>query len=202
MQFLLDGAPLGDADLESPYEVAWPTLAVANGTHELAALARDGAGPETTAVAVNVTVLNDLAPPTVALASPAAGTTVHGTITVTATAGDDIGVSSVQFLLDGASLGAPDSDAAVRSGLADAGGDQRRPRVDRRGARRRRARDDRRGRECDGAQRRGGPDGGADESRGGATVGGTVTVAATAADDIGVTSVQFLLDGAPLGARR
>ena len=31
------------------------------------------------------------------------------------------------------------------------------------------------------------------------TIGGTVTIAATAADDVGVTSVQFLLDNEPLG---
>ena len=37
VQFLLDGAPLGADDTEPPYEVAWPTLAVANGAHALTA---------------------------------------------------------------------------------------------------------------------------------------------------------------------
>ncbi len=47
-------------------------------------------------------MLNDAAAPTVAVTSPATGTTVGATVTVTATASDDIGVASVQFLVDGA----------------------------------------------------------------------------------------------------
>ena len=44
-------------------------------------------------------------PPTVSLASPAGGSTVSGTVTVTAQASDDHGVSSVQFVVDGSPLG-------------------------------------------------------------------------------------------------
>jgi hypothetical protein len=110
VQFLLDGAPLGAADLEAPYEVAWPTVSVANGAHTLTAVARDAAGRETTAAVVNVSVLNDLAAPTVVLASPLAGA-VTGIVPITAEAVDDVGVTSVQFLLDGAPLGAADLEA-------------------------------------------------------------------------------------------
>jgi hypothetical protein len=73
-------------------------------------IARDAAGnlsapsPEATA-----TVTSDTTPPTVSLTSPAAGATVSGTITVTATASDNVGVAGVQFLLDGAALGAEDT---------------------------------------------------------------------------------------------
>ena len=42
-------------------------------------------------------------------------------MTVTATAADDVGVTSVQFLLDGAPLGAADDRGAVPSGVADHG---------------------------------------------------------------------------------
>ena len=48
----------------------------------------------------------DPTPPTVALTTPASGATVSGTITVSANASDNVGVAGVQFLLDGASLGA------------------------------------------------------------------------------------------------
>lgn len=41
------------------------------------------------------------APPTVALTAPSNGATVSGTITVTASASDDVGVVDVQFYLDG-----------------------------------------------------------------------------------------------------
>src|SRR5436190_1071820 len=49
----------------------------------------------------------DLTAPTVSITAPAAGN-VSGTINVTATATDNIGVTGVQFLLDGANLGAED----------------------------------------------------------------------------------------------
>ena len=45
------------------------------------------------------------------MTSPAAASSVSGTVTVTATAADDIGVAGVQFLLDGVALGAEDTTA-------------------------------------------------------------------------------------------
>ncbi len=45
-------------------------------------------------------------PPTVALTSPASGALLSGIVNITATASDPIAVSGVQFLLDGATLGA------------------------------------------------------------------------------------------------
>jgi hypothetical protein len=44
-------------------------------------------------------------PPTVAISAPPYGATVAGTITVAATAADDIGIVGVQFRLNGAELG-------------------------------------------------------------------------------------------------
>src|SRR6185503_20542586 len=78
-----------------------------NGPHTVSAIARDAAGHETTA-SVNVTVLNDVSAPTVALTSPGAGTTIAGPVTVAATAADDIGVVAVLFTIDGAPYGAED----------------------------------------------------------------------------------------------
>ena len=53
----------------------------------------------------------DTTAPTVALSAPASGATVSGTVTVTATATDNVGVAGVQFRLDGANLGAQDPSA-------------------------------------------------------------------------------------------
>jgi hypothetical protein len=111
VQFLVDGTPLGAADTTAPYEATWTTSAVANGAHTLSAIARDAAGHETASTAVTVTVLNDGSAPTVTLTSPVADSTVLGLVTVTANAADDIGVVSVQFLLDGVPLGAVDTEA-------------------------------------------------------------------------------------------
>jgi hypothetical protein len=48
----------------------------------------------------------DTTSPTVSISSPAAGSTVSGTTTVSANASDNVGVAGVQFKLDGANLGA------------------------------------------------------------------------------------------------
>src|SRR5207253_2853114 len=98
------------------YSTSWNTTTLSNGTYTLTAVARDAAGHVTTSAPVTVTVNNsgtpppppppDSTPPTVSITSPAGGTTVTGTVTVSATASDNVGVAGVQFKLDGANLGA------------------------------------------------------------------------------------------------
>jgi hypothetical protein len=83
---------------------------VTNGAHTLTAVARDAAGHET-AANVSVTVANDAAAPAIVLTSPTAGSSVAGTVTLTATATDDVGVVGVAFQLDGTPLGAEDTVA-------------------------------------------------------------------------------------------
>ena len=58
----------------------------------------------------------DTTSPKVALTAPTSGATVSRVVTITASASDDVGIAGVQFLLDGASLGAeaPDLDPAIR----------------------------------------------------------------------------------------
>jgi hypothetical protein len=58
VQFLLDGAPLGNEDTTAPYSVRWNTntAAVTRGSHTLSARARDAAGNVTTSAGVPVTV--------------------------------------------------------------------------------------------------------------------------------------------------
>jgi hypothetical protein len=58
VQFKLDGANLQSEDTSSPYSINWDTTTVANGSHTLTAVARDGAGNTTTSSAVTVTVTN------------------------------------------------------------------------------------------------------------------------------------------------
>jgi len=98
----------------APYAVSWNTASASNGSHSLSARARDAAGNQITSAAVGVTVSNavpDTTPPTVSVSSPSAGATVAGTVSVSATAGDNVGVVGVQFLLDGVALGAEDTVA-------------------------------------------------------------------------------------------
>jgi hypothetical protein len=112
VQFLLDGVNLGAEDTTSPYSVSWDTTAATNGTHFLTAIARDTNGGTGTAATVSVAVANDLTAPTVTITAPPNGASVSGTsVSVSAEALDDIGVAGVQFLLDGAALGAEDTTA-------------------------------------------------------------------------------------------
>jgi Big-like domain-containing protein len=111
VQFKLDGANLGAEDTSAPYSVSWDTTAASNGSHTLTAVARDQLGLQYTSNAVTVTVFNDTTPPTVSITAPANGATVSGTINVSADASDNVSVAGVQFLLDGAALGAEDTAA-------------------------------------------------------------------------------------------
>jgi chitodextrinase len=58
LQFLLDGSPFGAEDTSAPYSLAWDSTTVANGSHTLAARARDGAGNLATSTGAMVTVAN------------------------------------------------------------------------------------------------------------------------------------------------
>ena len=53
----------------------------------------------------------DTTKPGVSITSPTAGATVSNTITVSATASDNVAVGGVQFTLDGANLGSEDTSS-------------------------------------------------------------------------------------------
>ena len=111
VQFKLDGANLGPPDTTAPYSMPWNTTIASNGSHRLTAVARVGLLLSWTSEPVTVTVLNDTTPPAVSITSPAPGATVQGSITMTASASDNVGVAGVQFLVDGAALGGEDTTA-------------------------------------------------------------------------------------------
>jgi hypothetical protein len=109
VQFKLDGTNLGAEVTAAPYAISWNTTGATNGSHTLTAVARDAAGNTATSTAVSITVSNaasDTTPPTVSITAPAKGATISGTITVSATATDNVGVVGVQFKLDGVNFGA------------------------------------------------------------------------------------------------
>jgi hypothetical protein len=172
-------------------------------TTDLAGEARPASGPWDLGVFVYGSATGDTTPPTVSLTAPANGATVSGTaVTVSANASDNVGVTRVQFRLDGANLGsavttppyqvtwnttqAANGSHTLSAVAYDAAGNQ-------------------------------GTSGNisvtvnnADTTpptvsltapANGATVSGTaVTVSANASDNVGVTRVQFRLDGTNLGS--
>jgi len=94
------------------WSVSWDTTAEPDGTYTITATATDTAG-KTGSDSISVTVQNGTTtdtPPTVSISAPAAGTEVSDMVTITADATDDVGVSQVEFFLDGASIGV-DNDA-------------------------------------------------------------------------------------------
>jgi uncharacterized protein (TIGR03118 family) len=93
-------------DTTAPFGVDWNTGTVANGSATLTATAFDAYGNSTASAGVAVTVANvpDVTAPTVTLTAPAAGD-VSGTVTVSATAADNVGVAQVQFFAGATAIG-------------------------------------------------------------------------------------------------
>ncbi len=106
------GIPHGACNRFGGFAGKLDTRGLANGRHELTLLAFDGLGWPTAAKQAfwvnNPTC--ETTPPSVRISAPLAGATVGGSVSVAATASDNVGVSRVDFLLDGA-LAASDATA-------------------------------------------------------------------------------------------
>ena len=103
VEFYVNGA-LQATDTATPYVYSWNTSALAAGTYTLMAKAYDAAGNVGQSGNVSVTVINDTTAPTVSLTAPGNGATVSGTVALTASAGDNVGVSKVEFYENGVLL--------------------------------------------------------------------------------------------------
>ncbi len=80
---------------------SFSTSALSNGTHTITASVTDSGGLSGSAqITLNVTC-SDSTAPTAAITSPTAGQNVSGTVTVAASASDNVGVAEVKFLVDG-----------------------------------------------------------------------------------------------------
>lgn len=113
-----DGSTLLGEDTDSPY--AWSWTPPSAGTHNLTARATDNDGDTTVsnAVAVDVTAATgpDGEAPVATLTAPVAlAASVSGSVTVEATATDNVGVASVEFQVDGAALGGADTSAPYQA---------------------------------------------------------------------------------------
>ncbi len=204
--FTVSGVTVGIEDTTAPYQATWNTTTVANGTNVVQAVARDAAGNTGSSTGVNLTVNNtaaDTTAPTVSLSAPAAGSTVAGTVTVSATASDNIGVTSVQFALNGVNLGSADTTAPYSINWSTTGAANGTHTL-------RAVASDAAGNSTTSAARTvtvtnqsadtTNPTVSLSSPAAGATVSGTVTVSATASDNVSVASVQFTLNGVNLGA--
>jgi hypothetical protein len=204
VQFQLDGASLGGEVSAAPYALSWNTGSTANGAHVLRAVARDAAGNRTTSAAVNVTVSNiaDPTPPTVSLTAPAAGATISGTTTISASASDNIGVAGVRFIVDGATVGTEDTSSPfsiVWNSASVANGSHVLRAIARDAAGNTQTSLSRTITTVNAADTVA-PSVSIGAPNAAATVSGSVMVSASASDNTGVVGVQFKLDGTNLGA--
>jgi hypothetical protein len=142
----------------------------------------------------------DRTAPSVAISAPAAAATVAGTVSVAATASDDVAVAGVQFRLDGVDLGVEDTVAPYAyswNSQSIANGSHTLTAV---------ARDaagnvtTSAGVTVNVANDLTAPAVAITAPVNGATVSGNVTIAASASDNVAVAGVQFKLNGANLGA--
>jgi len=109
VEFYVDGVLKG-SDAATPYSMTLDSTTLSDGSHSLTAKAFDAAGNSTTSAAVAFTINNgtpaDTTPPTVSASESGSS----GTITLAATAADNVGVSNVEFYVDGVLKG---SDATT-----------------------------------------------------------------------------------------
>jgi hypothetical protein len=191
VQFKLDGANFGVELTTAPYSISWNTTLAANGSHTLTAVARDAAGNTATSSAVSVTVSNPIL--TSIVLSPSTATVGMGSSQqFTAVAKDQNGnaMSGVSFVFSSTnttvasvnssgmaqglwpgSAGIVASSGSITSNTATLTVvDMTLPTVS------------------------------VTAPANGVTVAGTVTVSASASDNVGVVGVQFKLDGVNLGA--
>jgi len=104
VELYVDGS-LVATDTVSPYEFTWDTTQSSNAVHTLQTKAYDAAGNIGSSSIINVTVDNttkDITPPTTSIISPLNNTTVtrKSTVSITASATDNVGVSKVEFYVN------------------------------------------------------------------------------------------------------
>jgi glucose/arabinose dehydrogenase len=109
-----DGAAQIGEDTSAPFSIAWTPAT--EGVHSLTARATDDDGDTTVSNAVAVTVSPATGPdgqaPVATLTAPVAlADNLGGTVTLTATATDNVAVTAVEFQVDGMPLGSEDTSA-------------------------------------------------------------------------------------------
>ncbi|MEW5740215.1 MAG: Ig-like domain-containing protein [Myxococcota bacterium] len=110
VEFLADGAThLGEVT-QPPYMLALDPSALSDGPHVLTARATDAAGNSATSDGLEVVVGQgpvDTTAPSVSVRSPAPGAVTPLSVTLSAEASDDVGVTQVTLELDGATAAEP-----------------------------------------------------------------------------------------------
>jgi peptidoglycan/xylan/chitin deacetylase (PgdA/CDA1 family) len=198
VEFLCSIGGVVGTDTTAPYSLTWDSTTVPDGSVSITARATDTSGNPTTSSARSVTV--DNTGPVTSVTAPADGATLTGSVGFTADAVDPVGVSLVEFLVGGSVVGsdatAPyaltwasttvaDGPISITARATDALGNQTTSAAVAATVANADTTD---------------PTVSLTAPADGATVTGTnVLLSATAADDIAVASVDFLVDGSVVG---
>jgi len=103
----LNGACVGTNSV-APATFTWDTTGYTNGSYSLQARAYDAAGNMGVSAMDTVTVQNaapDTTPPTVQITAPTTGSSVVGAVSVNINGSDNVGVTRIEWYLDGALVG-------------------------------------------------------------------------------------------------
>lgn len=103
VEFYVNGE-LQASQSTAPYLMSWNAAALASGTYAVSAKAYDAAGNVGDSAPVSVSVVHDGTAPAVSITGPASNAAVGGTVQITASATDNVGVTRVEFYQDGAPL--------------------------------------------------------------------------------------------------
>jgi hypothetical protein len=106
VQFMVDGQAFGNRVTSAPYTITFDTTTLQNGSHWLAAQTSDATGVIGTSPVAVVTVANSgSSGPVPHLASPASGSILSATVTLSASVASAQPIASVEFFVDAVSVG-------------------------------------------------------------------------------------------------
>ena len=118
VKWYVDSVEVAHDSTGPTFSQPWSTASVNDGPHKIFAKARDAAGNWGTSASVTVNVNNagvpptvDTTSPTVSVTAPASAGAVAGTVTLSATAADSVGVVVVKWFVDNVER-ASDTDGA------------------------------------------------------------------------------------------
>jgi hypothetical protein len=102
VDLVVNGAPVA-SDTSAPFAFSWDSTKVADGKVTLIAYAYDAAGNYAGSTVVNATVKNtvDTTAPGVTISNPVNGSKLTRSVTIAATATDNVGVASSSLYIDG-----------------------------------------------------------------------------------------------------
>ena len=103
VEFYVNGA-LQATDTAAPYLYSWNTTGLAAGTYTLMAKAYDAANNVGQSNSVSVTLATDTTAPTATITTPVNSASVSGSIAVTASATDNVGVTKIELYENGVLL--------------------------------------------------------------------------------------------------